>query len=129
MAKFGKNIVTIIVNEITPAGRLFKVEAHPNIGQLYQRRVEKLSNLLNDESCQQEAVTIIRSLIDRIEITPGEKRGDPKVHLVGGLAAILELAVSGQQKTAIRTDSGVGRVFMVAGACNRRWLHLDFASV
>ena len=98
MAKFGKNIVTIIVNEITPAGRLFKVEAHPNIGQLYQRRVEKLSNLLNDESSQQEAVTIIRSLIDWIEITPGEKRGDPQVQLVGGLAAILGLAVSGQQK-------------------------------
>jgi len=35
---------------------------------------------------------------------------------VGGLAAILELAVSGQQKTAIQMDSGVGRVFMVAGA-------------
>jgi hypothetical protein len=34
-----------------------------------------------------------------------------------------------KQKTAIRTDSGVGTVFMVAGACNRRWLHLDFASV
>ena len=36
--------------------------------------------------------------------------------LVGGLAAILELAVSGQQKTAIREDSGVGRVLLVAGA-------------
>ena len=31
-------------------------------------------------------------------------------------AAILELAVSGQQKTAIQADSGVSRVFMVAGA-------------
>ena len=69
-----------------------------------------------DESSQQEAVTIIRSLIDRIEITPGEKRGDPQVHLVGGLAAILELAVSGQQKTTIQKDSGVGRVLLVAGA-------------
>ena len=93
-----------------------KVEPHPNIGQLYQRRVEKLSDLLNDESSQQEAVTIIRSLIDRIEITPGERRGDPQVQLVGGLAAILELAVSEQQKTAIQMDSGVGRVLLVAGA-------------
>ena len=86
-------------------------------------------NLLNDESSQQDAVTIIRSLIDRIEITPGERRGDPQVQLVGGLAAILELAVFGQQKTAIQMDSGVGRVFMVAGACNRRYLHLDFANM
>ena len=49
------------------------------------------------------------------EITPGEKRGDPQVQLVGGLAAILELAVSGQQKTAIHKDGSVGRVFMAAG--------------
>ena len=106
------NILRFMDQDTPPA----KVEPHPNIGQLYQRRVEQLSHLLNDEGSQQEAVTIIRSLIDRIEITPGAKRGDPQVHIVGGLAAILELAVSGQQKTAIRTDSGVGRVFMVAGA-------------
>ena len=78
--------------------------------------MEQLSHLLNDDSSQQEAVTIIRSLIDRIKITPGERRGDPQVQLVGGLAAILELAVSGQQKTAIQMDDGVGRVLLVAGA-------------
>ena len=102
-----------LMSQDTP---LTKVEPHPNIGQLYQRRVEQLSHLLNDEGSQQEAVTIIRSLIDRIEITPGEKCGDPQVKLVGGLAAILELAVSGQQKTAIQKDGGIGRVLMVAGA-------------
>ena len=102
-----------LMDQVTPPT---KVEPHPNIGQLYQRRVEQLSHLLSDDSSQQEAVTIIRSLIDQIEITPGERRGDPQVQLVGGLAAILELAVSGQQKTAIQVDSGVGRVFMVAGA-------------
>ena len=102
-----------LMEHVTPAT---KIEPHPNIGQLYQRRVEQLSYLLNDDSSQQEAVTIIRSLIDRIEITPGERRGDPQVQLVGGLAAILELAVSGQQKTAIQMDDGVGRVLLVAGA-------------
>ena len=68
-----------LIDQDTP---LTKVEAHPNIGQLYQRRVEQLSTLLNDESSQQEAMTFIRSLIDRIEITPGEKRGDPQAQLV-----------------------------------------------
>ena len=101
------------MNQDTPQT---KVESHPNIGQLYQRRVEQLSHLLNDDSSQQEAVTIIRSLIDRIEITPGEKRGQPQVQLVGGLAAILEFSVTKQQKTTIPSDSGFGRVFMVAGA-------------
>ena len=93
-----------------------KVEPHPNMGQLYQRRVEQLNQLLKDESSQLEAITIIRSLIDRIEITPGEKRGDPQIQLIGGLAAILDLAVCGQEKTAIHKDGGVGRVLMVAGA-------------
>ena len=68
-----------LIDQDTP---LTKVETHPNIGQLYQRRVEQLSTLLNDESSQQEAMTFIRSLIDRIEITPGEKRGDPQAQLV-----------------------------------------------
>ena len=102
-----------LMDHVTPPT---KVEPHPNIGQLYQRRVEQLSHLLNDDNSQQEAVAIIRSLIDRIEIIPGERRGDPQVQLVGGLAAILELAVSGQQKTAVQMDSGVVRIFMVAGA-------------
>ena len=106
------NILRLMDQDTPPT----KVEPHPNIGQLYRRRVEQLSHLLDDDSSPQEAVTIIRSLIDQIEITPGEKRGDPQVQLVGGLATILELAVSGQQKTAIQMDSGVGRVFMVAGA-------------
>ena len=92
------------------------LKALSNFKSNLQRRVEQLSTLLNDESSQQEAMTISRSLIDRIEITPGEKRGDTQVQLVGGLAAILELAVSKQQKTTIQSDSGFGRVLMVAGA-------------
>ncbi len=58
----------------------------------------------------------VQSSIDGIKISPRERRGDPQVQLVGGLAAFLELAVSGQQKTAIQMDSGVSRVSMVAGA-------------
>jgi len=120
---------TNIQNLMDQDTTLTNIEPHPNMGQLYQRRVEQLTHLLNEESNQQEAVTIIRSLIDRIEITPGEKRGDPQVQLVGGLAAILELVVSRQQKTTIQLDSGFGGVLMVAGARNRRYLHLDFACV
>jgi site-specific DNA recombinase len=92
------------------------IEMHPNIGQLYQRKVSKISQLLTDQACREEAISLIRSLIERIHITPGEKRGQPQVQLVGGLAAILEFAVAKQQKTAIPSDSGFGRAFMVAGA-------------
>ena len=70
-----------------------------------------------------------RSMIDRIKITPGKTRGDPQVQLVGGLAAILELAVSGQQKTAIQKDSGVGRVFMVVGVGSSLERSVDYSSL
>ena len=92
------------------------IEMHPNIGQLYQRKVNEISQLLSDQASREEAISLIRSLIERIDITPGEKRGQTQVQLVGGLAAILEFAVAKQQKTAIPSDSGFGGVFMVAGA-------------
>ena len=96
------NILRFMDQDTPPA----KVEPHPNIGQLYQRRVEKLSNLLNDESSQQEAVTIIRSLINRIEITPGEKRVIRKCNLLVTLRRSLNSRYPGK-KTAIQKDSGV----------------------
>ena len=98
--------------ELTPDN----IEMHPNIGQLYQRKVSEINHLLSDQASREEAISLIRSLIERIDILPGEKRGKPQVQLVGGLAAILEFAVAKQQKTAIQVDSGFGRVLMVAGA-------------
>ena len=92
------------------------IEMHPNIGQLYQRKISEISHLLSDQASREEAISLIRSLIERIDITPGEKRGQPQVQLIGGLAAILEFAVAKQQKTTIPSDSSFGRVFMVAGA-------------
>ena len=77
----------------------------------------KITNLkYDDQASREEAISLIRSLIERIDITPGEKRGQPQVQLVGGLAAILEFALAKQQRTAIPSDGGFGRVFMVAGA-------------
>ena len=118
-------VLQSIQQEPTP----LKVEPHPNIGKLYRRLVEHLTKILADENTQEEAANIIRALIDRIEVTTSEKRGHPCVELVGGLAAILELAVSEQQKTAIQEDSGVRGVLLVAGARNRRYLHLDYANI
>ena len=92
-----------------------KVETQPNTGHLYRRWMEKLCHLITDGNACEEALSIIRSLINRIYIIPGTKRGDPSVQLVGGLAGILKLAISRQQKTAIQKDSGVRRVMLVAG--------------
>ena len=56
---------------------------------------------------------LIRSLIQRIEVFPGQKRGNPDVILVGGLAQILAF---GQTRTSTATSlEDDGRVLVVAG--------------
>ena len=105
-------VLQSIQQEPTP----LKVEPHPNIGKLYRRLVEHLTKILADENTQEEEANIIRALIDRIEITPSEKRGHLYVELISGLVAVLELAVCGQQKTTFREESGVCMVLLLAGA-------------
>ena len=93
--KISKAKILASLEQVAPP---VKVNNHPNIGHLYQRRIEQIVKLFSDEDTQQEAVTIIRSLIDRIDITSGESRGKPTVRLIGGLAAILQLTISGHKK-------------------------------
>jgi hypothetical protein len=56
---------------------------------------------------------IIRSLIDRIEVTEGAERGKPDVVPVGALAAIL--AFTHKNNATLISENG-GRVLLVAGA-------------
>ena len=89
------------------------VEVHPNIGELYTKKVRELPTLLADDTTRPQAMDIIRSLIDRVVVTEGVERGKPDVLLVGGLAAILAFA---QNNTATLISENGGRVLMVAGA-------------
>ncbi|MEM7213034.1 MAG: recombinase family protein [Pseudomonadota bacterium] len=99
------------------------VEIHPNVGELYRRKVGELQTLLEDETTKTEAVDAIRSLIDRIEVRAGAKRGHPEVMLVGALASILDFACAQGGVT------GDGRVLLVAGARYQRYLrHLTQAA-
>ena len=53
---------------------------HPNLPQLYRKKVEELERLLADPELAQEAMAAIQALISRIALTPREE---------GGLAADL----------------------------------------
>ncbi len=57
----------------------------------------------------------IRSLVDRIEVRAGAKRGLTDVTLVGTLATILAL---GTNENARSTDATGGAFFLVAGGGN-----------
>ena len=96
------------------------------MADLYRKKVSELQTLLTDEATRPQAMDLIRSMIDHIEIHVGTERGRPDVILVGALAQIL--AFTQQNKTAASNGSD-GRVLMVAGARNRRYLHLDYAPI
>ncbi len=89
------------------------IEAHPNMAELYSRKVNALQTLLTDNTTRPEAMEIIRSMIDRIEVHDSGRRGDPDVILVGALASIVDYTHK-NQTAASRGDGG--RVLMVAGA-------------
>jgi site-specific DNA recombinase len=88
------------------------VEVLPNLPELYRRKVAALRDLLSDDNARAEAFAIIRSLIERIEVHPGEKRGECGVVLIGALAAILEFV---QQRRTAAPCGGGGTFLMVAG--------------
>jgi site-specific DNA recombinase len=70
------------------------ISIHPNLPELYRRKVSDLTSLLEDETSKPEAMDIIRSLIERIDVHPGPKRGQSKLTLVGALAGILAFATN-----------------------------------
>jgi hypothetical protein len=92
---------------------LINVEVHPNLPDLYRNKVENLQTLLADETARPQAVEIIRSLIERIDVHPGAERGRCEVIIVGALAHIL--AFTQQQTTAVPGGDD-GTFLMVAGA-------------
>ena len=87
------------------------VEVHPNIGELYAKKVGELRVLLTDDATRPQAMDIIRSMIERVEVSEGVERSKPNVVLVGDLAAILAYT---QNNTAASLGDD-GRVLMVAG--------------
>ena len=96
---------------------------HPNMAKLYRRKLSTLADTLGDSDSGHwdEAATIIRSLVEKIVVTPG---GDGVIHvdLSGDLASMLTFAASRKAKSLAGNggngpDSGY-EIQMVAGACN-----------
>src|SRR5262249_1431307 len=85
---------------------------HPNLPELYRKKVTKLQQALKHEATRPQVFETIRSLVDRIEALPGRARGHAEVTVVGALAQILAFA---QQKTTAASTRGGGTSLMVAG--------------
>jgi site-specific DNA recombinase len=90
-----------------------KIILHPNIGKLYARKVGDLKSLLQNDVTKHQATEVIRSLIERIVVSPTGQRGKSDMVLHGALASILAYASAPAQSGAV--TSGIGRVLLVAG--------------
>lgn len=100
------------------------VRFHPGTAEIYKRKVENLAETLNEPSIASEAGEIIRSLIERIDLSPTEV--GLKAELYGDVAEILALCDEQATKTKRPSYKGMGRrVSVVAGGRYQRCLHLN----
>jgi len=103
------------------------VRLHPNLAQVYRRQVERLQDALNEPDIRDEALQILRGLIDRVAIGPAEN--GLEVEIVGEIAKMVELGIGNTAKRATLDEMMTRSVKVVAGARNQRCLHLDYAAL
>lgn len=65
-------------------------DIHPGIADVYRRKVERLVETLEDPATRAEAAADIRSLVGKIVLFPGDKRGEVHATLHGALMGILD---------------------------------------
>ena len=65
---------------------------HPNMAEIYRQKIAAFHDLLEKPESKAEAFEAIRSLIDRIVLTP--VNDELRIDLHGAIAAILQLAAN-----------------------------------
>lgn len=87
---------------------------HPNLAEVYRKKVAKLINELNEESIRPEATEILRSLIDAVVLVP--ENGRLRIDLKGDLAGILTFAAGSRSAASARTAGlELEQIKLVAG--------------
>jgi site-specific DNA recombinase len=89
-----------------------RVLIHPGLAEVYRRKVAALHEALEDKTTREEAMELIRSLIDAIVLIPDRNR--LRVEVRGELAAILALA-EGRKNPGPADRDSAKQIKMVAG--------------
>ena len=91
------------------------IRLHPNLAQIYRQKIEQLHHALSDPAIRDEAVQILRGLIDRIVVQPA---GDEiAIEITGEIARMVELGLEGRtSKQAVLDERTACSVKVVAGA-------------
>jgi len=93
------------------------VRLHPNLAEIYRRQVEQLQNSLSQPEIRDEAVQILRGLIERVSIKPA--KDGMEIEIVGEIAKMVELGTEPNKKQAHLGERAACSVKVVAGARNR----------
>ncbi|MCI4590423.1 recombinase family protein [Sphingobium sp. BYY-5] len=84
-------------------------DVHSGIAEIYRRQMKRFTKALEDPETRLDASDAIRSLIQRIVLHPGEKRGELHATLHGALMGILDFAQdTPRPKTLVTTKVGLG---------------------
>ena len=101
-----------LMTTAAPAPRL-----HPNVAEVYRRKVEELHSALRDEDAG-PAREVVRGLVEAIVLTP--ENGRLRVEVRGQLASILRLSGLANKKTPADGPGLLAeQIKMVAGARNQ----------
>jgi hypothetical protein len=86
---------------------------HPNIAEIYRKKVANLADALNASEIRQEASEALRALVDEVRLTPDD--GTLKIELFGELSALIALGQARNSKHPRGGATGV-QITLVAGA-------------
>ncbi|WEK43299.1 MAG: recombinase family protein [Candidatus Sphingomonas colombiensis] len=92
-------LVELVANSTEPAPLL-----HPNMAEIYRRRISELHERLYDDEGKAEAVEVLRTLIDEVALIP--EGNELTIALRGDLAAILAFA-SNKKKPSPLSEAGL----------------------
>ncbi|WP_194954762.1 recombinase family protein [Sphingopyxis solisilvae] len=82
-------------------------DIHPGVAEIYKAKVARLTETLEDPETQLDASSGIRSLVGKIVLHPGAKRGEVHATLHGSLMGILDFVNDNQQPDASRVITSV----------------------
>ncbi|MGZ5917910.1 MAG: recombinase zinc beta ribbon domain-containing protein [Methyloceanibacter sp.] len=95
------------------AGPTTPVRLHPNLAKIYRRQVERLQDALNQPGIRDEALQILRGLVERVSIGPAEN--GLEIEITGEIAKMVELGIEHRAKRATLDEEAVRSVKVVAG--------------
>ena len=86
---------------------------HANLAQVYKRQVEQLQQALDRREIRDEAMQILRGLIEHVAIGPADE--GLEIEIVGEIAKMVELGIRTNTKQANLDERLTRSVKVVAG--------------